>query len=128
MASGGAKNIVLTVIAVGAIGGAVYLLSQSMGSGGTVDKNEKVYFVLNGTETSDNPKGREMSLSQYNSMVANRQQILIDGGDDVSRAGKCPNGHYYPLGGHLDQPEVCPAAGCGIRVQEYDLHGNKLGG
>ena len=128
MASGGAKNIGLAVVAVAAIGGAVYLLSQSMGGGGTVNTNEKVYFVVNGTETSDNPTGTTMTLADYNSHMRNRKPIIIDGSDDVSRAGLCPNGHYYPLGGHLEQPESCPAAGCGIDLGPYDLHGNRSGG
>lgn len=127
MASGGAKNIGLAVVAIAAIGGAVYLLSQSMGGGGTVDQNENIYFVKVGTETSANPVGVTMTMSQYKSRIQNRNPIVIDGSDDVLRAGMCPNGHYYPLGGHADQPEFCTAEGCGIRVQDYDLHGNPQG-
>ncbi len=127
MASGGAKNIVLIVIAVGAIAGAAYLLSQSMGGGGTIDQNERVYFVKVGTETSASPVGVTMTMSEYQSRIKNRSPILIDGSDDVLRAGKCPDGHFYPLGGHADQPEFCTAEGCGIRVQDYDLHGNPQG-
>lgn len=128
MASGGAKNIGLIIIAVAAIGGAAYLLSQSMGGGGTINQNEKIYFVKMGTETTANPVGITMTMSDYNSRLRNRNPILIDGSDDVSRAGVCPNGHFYPLGGHGDQPEFCTSEGCGVRVQDYDLHGNLKGG
>ena len=124
MASGGGKNIVLIVIAVGAIAGAAYLLSQSMSGGGTVNQNEKVYFVKMDTAESDNPVGITMTLSEYQSRIRNRNPIIIDGSDDVVRAGLCPEGKYYPLGGHLDQPETCP---CGNSLDGIDLHGNQIG-
>ncbi|MEL6498595.1 MAG: hypothetical protein AAF937_10710 [Planctomycetota bacterium] len=120
MASGGGKNIVLIVIAVGAIGGAAYLLSQSMGGGGTVDRNENVYFIKMDTQDSANPVGVTMKRSEYQSRIKNRRPILIDGSAEVIPAGLCPEGKYYPLGGHGEKPEVCA---CGNSLANYDVHG-----
>ena len=122
MASGGGKNIVLIVIAVGAIAGAAYLLSQSMSGGGTIDKSENIYFVKNDTVDDPEPVGVTMTMSEYNSRIKSRKPIVIDGSDEVTRAGLCPEGKYYPLGGHADQPELCP---CGNSLDGVDLHGNR---
>ncbi|MEO1716686.1 MAG: hypothetical protein AAFR76_06200 [Planctomycetota bacterium] len=121
MASGGAKNTVLIVIAVGAIGGAAYLLSQSMGSDGTVDRNENVHFVK---MDSDGSSGLTMTLGEYQSRIDSRKPIIIDGSDEVVRAGICPEGKYYPLGGHGEMPATCP---CGNSLENFDVHGNPSG-
>ncbi len=119
-----AKRVGLVVLSVAAVGVAVYRLSQPWGGLGTIDPNMNVHFVLLGTETSDTPLGVTMTLSKYHAHKRNRQPIIIDGSDSVSRAGLCPAGHYYPLGGHLDQPAVCTVASCDIPVRDYDLDGN----
>lgn len=125
MASGGAKNIGLIVIAVVAIGGAAYLLSQSMSGGGTVDLNEKIYFVKNDTINDEQPVGITMTMREYNSRIKNRNPIEIDGSLEVTRAGKCPEGKFYPLDGHAAPPPTCP---CGNSLEGVDLHGNRAAG
>ncbi len=125
MASGGAKNIGLIVIAVAAIGGAAYLLTQSMGGGGSIDTSERVYFVLDSSVGSENPVGITMSMGEFNSRIRNRNPIKIDGSTEVSRAGICPEGKYYPLQGHLAMPATCP---CGNSLEGYNLHGQSVGG
>ena len=91
-----ARNIGLVVLSVAAIGTAVYRLSQPWGGVGTVDPNMNVHFVLLGTEASDSPAGVTMTLADYYGHMRNRQPIIIDGADSVSRAGDCPKGHDYP--------------------------------
>ncbi|MEO1584739.1 MAG: hypothetical protein AAFR96_09235 [Planctomycetota bacterium] len=118
------KNIVLIVIAVAAIGGAIYGISQAGGSGGTVDTNQMKYFTLASAVGPNNTTGVEMTLAEFQKRVRNGPKIEINGvTEDVIEAGKCPQGFYYGLEGHGGMPAVC---GCGDSLAGFDRHGNPI--
>lgn len=122
-----AKNVGLVAVSLVAIGVSVARLSQPLSGTGSIDPNMNMYFVKLGTETSTSPVGVTMTWAAFQSRIGDREPIIIDGSDRISRAGVCPAGHFYPLDGHGGQPEVCTAEGCSIPVNQYDLHGNPRG-
>ncbi|MGP1272394.1 MAG: hypothetical protein ACTS22_03595 [Phycisphaerales bacterium] len=123
MASGGAKNVVLTVIAIGAIGAAIYLIVSSMGSGGSKQEQNLIHFVDEGSLDSGDPAGVTLTVSEFRTMQGRGTNVVASNGStEIVPAGLCPNGHYYPLGGHGAQPPACPT--CSVDLAGYDANGD----
>lgn len=123
MASGGAKNVVLTVIAIGAIGAAIYLILNRPSAGGSEQDQLLQHYVDESSLDSGNPAGISLTVAEFKSMARSGTQIVASNGStEVVPAGLCPNGHYYMLIGHGEQPEECQT--CNVKLADYDLNGN----
>lgn len=124
MASGGAKNVVLTVISVAAIGAAIYLIVTSLNSGGSAQDEVMQHFVDEASLNTDNPAGVSMTVSEFKAMArARTSPVASNGSTDLVPAGICPtDGKYYALVGHGETPPNCPH--CDKDLSGYDVHGN----
>jgi hypothetical protein len=122
MASGGAKNIILIIIAIGAIGGAVYLITQSTGGATTPQDEQMRHFVDPSTIGSGDPAGVSMTLGEFkDNQRAGTVKASNGEAENLVAAGKCPNGHYYALEGHGSMPASCST--CKVDLADYDQNG-----
>lgn len=122
MASGGAKNIILIIIAIGAIGGAVYLITQQTGGATTPQDEQMRHLVDPSTIGSGNPAGVSMTLGEFRSRQSAGTIKASNGeAENLVAAGLCPNGHYYALEGHGSMPAEC--ATCKVKLDGYDQNG-----
>lgn len=125
MAKGGGKNAVLLIIAVAAIGGAIYGISTM---GNEVAQNEQfVYFVDPQSLMSDPQVTAKVTVNELAAL--NGAKLVDDPAADerLVKAGVCPHcGKYFPLIGHGQVPDECPV--CKQSLEGYDKNGNRLGG
>lgn len=119
--SGGGKNAILLIIAVAAIGGAIYGLMSMKNENPQYD--QIIYYidpesVLNEPQVTASLKASQ--LKEYSG-----KQLVDDPAADerLVRAGIC--GHckkFVPLEGHGTMPANCPV--CKKSLKEFDQNGN----
>ncbi|HED54279.1 MAG TPA: hypothetical protein ENJ00_08775 [Phycisphaerales bacterium] len=123
MASNNTKNAVLVIIAIAALGGAVYGIMTSMKGNENPQDQQIRHFVDPESVMSDNQIGITLTNAEFK---AKRNQQLVSDPEADARlvpAGKCPHGdHYYPLIGHGEMPPTCPV--CKNSLEGYDKDGN----
>jgi len=124
MANSSTKNAVLIIIAIGALGGAIYGIMTSMKGNENPQDQQVRHFVDPESVMSDNQIGVTLTNAEFK---AKRNSQLVSDPEADARlvpAGVCPNGgHFYPLIGHGEMPATCPV--CGQDLTGYDKEGNK---
>ena len=125
MAKGGGKNVVLLIIAVAAIGGAIYGISTM---GNDVAQNEQyIYFLDPQSVNSDPQVTARVTVAEF-ANLGDRQLVSDPDADArLEKAGVCPHcGKYYLLIGHGEVPPECTS--CKASLSGYDKNGNLLTG
>jgi len=125
MAKGGGKNAILLIIAVAAIGGAIYGIMSMKQENPQYD--QMVYWidpesVMKDPQVTASHKASETLALQGKSLVDDpaAEERLV-------KAGVCGHcGKYYPLIGHGQMPENCPV--CKQSLAGFDTSGNRVGG
>jgi len=105
--SGGGKNAILLIIAVAAIGGAIYGI-MSMKT--TNPQNEQmVYFIDPESVLNDPQDVAELTTGE---LAKRRNDVLLstpEADDRRQFAGQCPHcDKFFPLVGHGETPDNCP--------------------
>ncbi len=125
MAKGGGKNAVLLIIAVAAIGGAIYGITSMKNE--NPQNDQWIYYLDPESVNSDPQVTAKLKVSQLKD-YADKPLVDDPAADDrLVKAGVCGAcGKYYPLIGHGEKPAACPV--CKADLANYDKEGNALGG
>jgi hypothetical protein len=107
MANSGGKNVILIIIAIGAIGGAVYFLT-SMGEENPQDE-QMVYFIDPESVLNDPQDVVALTTADF---AKRRNDVLLSSAEADDRrefAGQCPHcDKFFALIGHSENPDNCP--------------------
>lgn len=113
MAKGGGKNAILLIIAVAAIGGAIYGISTMGGS--NPQEQQMVHYMDPESVLNDPQDVASMTVEEFKKR---RNDVILSSAEADERrvsAGQCPNCEkFFPLVGHGEPPENCP-------VCDFDL-------
>lgn len=107
MANSGGKNAILLVIAVAAIGGAIYFLT-SMKTENPQDQN--LTYFIDPESVLDDPQDF-IAITAEDLRARQGEQLLStpEADDRRKRAGVCPHCEkLFPLFGHGQRPPNCP--------------------
>ena len=115
MAKGGGKNAILLIIAVAAIGGAIYGIS-TMGTSNPQDQ-QMVHYIDPESVLNDPQDVASMTVEEFKKR---RNDVILSSAEADERrvsAGQCPScSKFFALVGHGENPEKCP-------VCDFDLAG-----
>lgn len=113
---GGGKNAILLIIAVAAIGGAVYLL---MNMGVENPQDQMMVHYMDPESVMDDPQ--DVASMTQEEFAKRRNDVILssaEADERRARAGQCPNCEkFFPLIGHGETPDKCP-------VCDYELAGD----
>lgn len=125
MAKGGGKNAILLIIAVAAIGGAIYSLSTMKKENPQLD--QWIYFVDPQSIQSDTQITAKIKLSELKDYQTKPLVSDPEAEERLVKAGVCGHcGKFFELVGHGEMPEKC--AVCKQSLEGFDMHGHKAGG
>ncbi len=114
MAKGSGKNAVLLIIAVAAIGGAIYgIMSMKTEN---PQEDQWVYYIDPESVNSDPQVTAQLKISQIKDYMG--KQLVDDPAADerLVKAGICPHcGKYFPLIGHGEKPDNCPVCKASLK-------------
>lgn len=123
MAKGGGKNAILLIIAVAAIGGAIYGITSMKQENPQYD--QWVYYVDPVTlqdEQQVTYKIRASEIKDYATKSLAEDPAVEERLVNAGICGHC--GKYIPLVGHGSLPETCPV--CKESLEGYSKSGTKL--
>lgn len=116
MANSAGKNVILLVVAVAAIGGAIYLLT-TMKTENPQDQNV-VHFIDPESVLNDPQDVVTMTAGE---LKTRRDDVLLSTPEADARrvyAGQCPScSKFFPLVGHGETPPNCPV--CNTDLSDY---------
>lgn len=121
--SGGGKNAFLLIIAVAAIGGAIYLITSMKNENPQYD--QWVYYVDPESVTKDPQITAKIKASE---ILDYADKQLVDDAEADARlvkaaiCGHC--GKYLPLIGHGQLPDACPV--CKKSLAGFDKEGKPV--
>jgi len=110
MAKGGGKNAILLIIAVAAIGGAIYGI-MSMGTENP--QSQMMVHYIDPESVLDDPQDvASMTVEEFSKR---RNEVILSSKEADERrtpAAQCPHcGKFFALIGHGEAPEKCPVCG-----------------
>lgn len=107
MANSGSKNAILLIIAVAAIGGAIYGIS-TMGTENPQDQ-QLVHFIDPESVLNDPQDVATLTTAE---LAKRRNDVLLSSPESDDRrvfAGQCEHCEkFFPLVGHGEKPDNCP--------------------
>lgn len=119
--SGGGKNAILLIIAVAAIGGAIYSLMSMKTENPQME--QWVYYIDPESVMNDPQTTFQVKVSELKNYAKKPMLDDPEANDRLTAAGICGNcKKWYPLIGHGDQPATCPV--CKHTLADYDKEGN----
>lgn len=110
MAKGGGKNAILLIIAIAAIGGAIYGIT-SMGNENP--QAQTLVHYMDPESVLDDPQDvASMTIEEFSKR---RNDVILSSAEADERrtaAGQCPHcSKFFPLVGHGEAPAKCPVCG-----------------